>query len=287
MSNLVEIKNLSVIQEKTQKQLIKQIDLTIPQGKILGIIGESGSGKSVTMKSIMGILPSTLKMSYDELIFNDDALQQGGNQHIAMIFQDPMTSLNPLRTIEYHLIEVIRRFQYNVSKSAAREIALDVLNKVGILNAEQRLKQYPHELSGGMRQRVMIAMALVKKPKLLIADEPTTALDVTVQNQILKMIKELQVKENLTVAIVTHDFGVVAGLCDAVVVMYQGRIVEKGTSEDIFYRAKHPYTKQLLQAAQLNPEIVIEPVNILDKTYTPVQLSDTHTVWWEVNAHVS
>lgn len=287
MSNLVEIKNLSVIQEKTQKQLIKQIDLTIPQGKILGIIGESGSGKSVTMKSIMGILPSTLKMSYDELIFNDDALQQGGNQHIAMIFQDPMTSLNPLRTIEYHLIEVIRRFQHNVSKSAAREIALDVLNKVGILNAAQRLKQYPHELSGGMRQRVMIAMALVKKPKLLIADEPTTALDVTVQNQILKMIKELQVKENLTVAIVTHDFGVVAGLCDAVVVMYQGRIVEEGTSEDIFYRAKHPYTKQLLQAAQLNPEIVIEPVNILDKTYTPVQLSDTHTVWWEVNAHVS
>lgn len=282
MENLLEVKNLVVTQTATNKKLIKHIDLTIPKGKILGIIGESGSGKSVTMKSIMGILPSQLSTQVDYFKYNNATVEQVALKDVAMIFQDPMTSLNPLRTIGYHLKEVIERFHHTKTKKQIKEIAIDVLNKVGILNAEQRLKQYPHELSGGMRQRVMIAMALVKNPKLLIADEPTTALDVTVQAQILKMIKQLQVQNHLTVALVTHDFGVVAGMCDEIIVMYQGKIVEKGTSEDIFYRAKHPYTKQLLQAAKLDPAQELQPFTMLEKDYPPIHISKTHTVWWEV-----
>ena len=201
---------------------------------------------------------------------------------IAMIFQDPMTSLNPLRTIGYHLIEVIRRSQ-NVSKKAAQEIAVKELEKVGIPFPAQRMKQYPHELSGGMRQRVMIAMALLAQPKLLIADEPTTALDVTIQAQILALIKNLQRENQLSVVLVTHDFGVVAGMCDFIKVMYQGRVVEEGTTEEIFYQPAHPYTKQLLQAAHLGDKHaelkVFDYHETLADELQETQLSKTHRVW--------
>lgn len=247
--NLLEIKNLNVTITKKHRPevaIIKGIDLTLPKGEITGIVGESGSGKSMTMKSLMSILPEGANMTTDSFNFNGKPLK---NKRLpgAMIFQDPMTALNPLRTIGYHLMEVVRRY-HPVTKQEAQKIAIKELSKVGILLPEKRMTQYPHELSGGMRQRVLIAMALVAKPKILIADEPTTALDVTVQAQILELIRRLQQEEELTVVLVTHDFGIVAGMCQSIKVMYQGRIVEEGTTDDIFYKAAHPYTKELLRA---------------------------------------
>lgn len=248
--NILEIKSLSVTFKKKQhpvQQIIKNIDLTIPKGEIVGIVGESGSGKSMTMKSVMNILPSNGKSDFSSFIFDGKEKNKKDRLSAAMIFQDPMTSLNPLRTIGYHLIEVVRRFQ-SVSKKEAEKLSIIELEKVGITLAEKRMKQYPHELSGGMRQRVMIAMALLAKPKLLIADEPTTALDVTIQAQILDLIRELQKEEELSVILVTHDFGIVAGMCQSIRVMYDGKIVEEGKIDEVFYHPAHDYTKELLKA---------------------------------------
>ncbi|MFW7395581.1 ABC transporter ATP-binding protein, partial [Vagococcus fluvialis] len=236
--NILEIKQLKVdINKKNQKPqpIIKTIDLTIPKGEIVGIVGESGSGKSMTMKGIMNILPENGSMSYETFYF-DGKDQNNTKDKIpaAMIFQDPMTSLNPLRTIGYHLVEVVLR-NNKLSKKEAEKLAIQELNKVGITLPEKRMKQYPHELSGGMRQRIMIAMALLAKPKLLIADEPTTALDVTIQAQILDLIRKLQQEEELSVILVTHDFGIVAGMCQSIRVMYDGKIVEEGTIDEVFY----------------------------------------------------
>ena len=249
--NILEIKQLKVdINKKNQKPqpIIKTIDLTIPKGEIVGIVGESGSGKSMTMKGIMNILPGNGSMSYETFYF-DGKDQNNTKDKIpaAMIFQDPMTSLNPLRTIGYHLVEVVLR-NNKLSKKEAEKLAIQELNKVGITLPEKRMKQYPHELSGGMRQRIMIAMALLAKPKLLIADEPTTALDVTIQAQILDLIRKLQQEEDLSVILVTHDFGIVAGMCQSIRVMYDGKIVEEGTIDEVFYEPAHSYTKELLKA---------------------------------------
>ena len=249
--NILEIKQLKVdINKKNQKPqpIIKTIDLTIPKGEIVGIVGESGSGKSMTMKGIMNILPENGSMSYESFYF--DGKDQNNTKDkipVAMIFQDPMTSLNPLRTIGYHLVEVVLR-NNKLSKKEAEKLAIQELNKVGITLPEKRMKQYPHELSGGMRQRIMIAMALLAKPKLLIADEPTTALDVTIQAQILDLIRKLQQEEDLSVILVTHDFGIVAGMCQSIRVMYDGKIVEEGTIDEVFYEPAHSYTKELLKA---------------------------------------
>ncbi len=250
-NNIIEINQLEVTIEKKRqapKSIIKKIDLTIPKGEIVGIVGESGSGKSMTMKGLMNILPSNGVMTYDSFKFNGE--EQGKNSPripAAMIFQDPMTSLNPLRTIGYHLVEVILRHE-KMGKKEAEALAIQELEKVGITLPEKRMKQYPHELSGGMRQRIMIAMALLAKPQLLIADEPTTALDVTIQAQILELIRELQQKEDLSVILVTHDFGIVAGMCQSIRVMYDGKIVEEGAIDEVFYHPAHPYTKELLKA---------------------------------------
>lgn len=249
--NILEIKQLKVdINKKNQKPqpIIKTIDLTIPKGEIVGIVGESGSGKSMTMKGIMNILPENGSMSYESFYF-DGKDQNNTKDKIpaAMIFQDPMTSLNPLRTIGYHLVEVVLR-NNKLSNKEAEKLAIQELNKVGITLPEKRMKQYPHELSGGMRQRIMIAMALLAKPKLLIADEPTTALDVTIQAQILDLIRKLQQEEDLSVILVTHDFGIVAGMCQSIRVMYDGKIVEEGTIDEVFYEPAHSYTKELLKA---------------------------------------
>ena len=246
-TNILEIDGLqaSFYEKKSQKMLLKDIHLSVPQGKVVGVVGESGSGKSMTMKGIMNILPENGQMTYDSFEF--DGVTQKDRIPAAMIFQDPMTSLNPLRTIGFHLIEVVLRHN-KVSKKDAETLAIQELNKVGITLPEKRMKQYPHELSGGMRQRIMIAMALLAKPKLLIADEPTTALDVTIQAQILDLIRKLQREEDLSVILVTHDFGIVAGMCQSIRVMYDGKIVEEGQIDEVFYEPVHPYTKELLKA---------------------------------------
>ena len=287
MTNIVELKNLKVNykpNKEVDKQLIHGIDINFRKGHITGIVGESGSGKSILMRSIMSILPNNIFDKNDKFIFDGKEVKKGEKLPISMIFQNPMTSLDPVRTIGFHLIEVIERFQ-NKSKEEAKKLAIEQLEKVGILNAPLRMEQYPHELSGGMRQRILIAMALLANPKLLVADEPTTALDVTVQAQILSLIKKLQKETELSVALVSHDFGVIAGMCDYVYIMYRGRVVEKGNVEEIFSNAQHPYTKQLLAAARLentNNELLTVDYKEDDKHYTWQKLSDTHEYLKEV-----
>lgn len=287
MTNIVELKNLTVNykpNKEVDKQLIHGIDINFRKGHITGVVGESGSGKSILMRSIMSILPNNIFDKNDKFNFDGKEVKKGEKLPISMIFQNPMTSLDPVRTIGFHLIEVIERFQ-NKSKEDAKKLAIEQLEKVGILNAPLRMEQYPHELSGGMRQRILIAMALLANPKLLVADEPTTALDVTVQAQILSLIKKLQKEIELSVALVSHDFGVIAGMCDYVYIMYRGRVVEKGNVEEIFSNAQHPYTKQLLAAARLentNKELLTVDYKEDDKHYTWQKLSDTHEYLKEV-----
>ena len=287
MTNIVELKNLTVNykpNKEVDKQLIHGIDINFRKGHITGVVGESGSGKSILMRSIMSILPNNIFDKNDKFIFDRKEVKKGEKLPISMIFQNPMTSLDPVRTIGFHLIEVIERFQ-NKSKEEVKKLAIEQLEKVGILNAPLRMEQYPHELSGGMRQRILIAMALLANPKLLVADEPTTALDVTVQAQILSLIKKLQKETELSVALVSHDFGVIAGMCDYVYIMYRGRVVEKGNVEEIFSNAQHPYTKQLLAAARLentNNELLTVDYKEDDKHYTWQKLSDTHEYLKEV-----
>lgn len=287
MTNIVELKNLTVNykpNKEVDKQLIHGIDINFRKGHITGVVGESGSGKSILMRSIMSILPNNIFDKNDKFIFDGKEVKKGEKLPISMIFQNPMTSLDPVRTIGFHLIEVIERFQ-NKSKEEAKKLAIEQLEKVGIFNAPLRMEQYPHELSGGMRQRILIAMALLANPKLLVADEPTTALDVTVQAQILSLIKKLQKETELSVALVSHDFGVIAGMCDYVYIMYRGRVVEKGNVEEIFSNAQHPYTKQLLAAARLentNNELLTVDYKEDDKHYTWQKLSDTHEYLKEV-----
>ena len=251
--HLVEISNLTIINQKSKEQtiLVKGINFSIPKGKIVGIVGESGSGKSLTMKSLMGILPKGLEASYDRFEMDGKQVRNPKVLPLSMIFQDPMTSLNPLRTVGFHLREVLRRFQPKLTKEEREVAILEMLDKVGISNPELRLKQFPFEFSGGMRQRIMIAMALLTKPDMLIADEPTTALDVTIQAQILALLKELQEQLGLTVVIVSHDFSVIAGICDQVYVMRNGLVVEHAPVDTIFAQSLHPYTKSLLKAARL------------------------------------
>lgn len=257
MSELLAIKNLNVefVQDKRATKIIKGIDLTMNKEEILAIVGESGSGKSVSMKALMDILPEYANIEADSILFDGKELtalnknekrKLRGNE-IAMIFQDPMTALNPLKTIGSHLVEVIKRHQ-KTSKKEAEKLAIEMLGKVGIPSPERRMKQYPHEFSGGMRQRVLIAMALCSKPKLLIADEPTTALDVTIQAQILKLLKKLHETEGMDIILITHDLGVVASIADRIAVMNSGKIVEVGTKSEVLYSPKHPYTKALIKA---------------------------------------
>ena len=263
MSNLLEIKNLrttfSTMQGKADA--IRGVDLHVKENEILGIVGESGSGKSVTMKSVMGLLPRSAKVTADALIYKDEdltkkaekQLQKYRGKEMAMIFQDPMSALNPLRTIGYHLTEVVCRYR-KVSKKEAEKIAVEMLRQVGIPSPEERMKQYPHEFSGGMRQRVIISMALCCEPSLLIADEPTTALDVTIQAQILDLLKQLKQDRGMSVVLISHDMGVMANMCDRIAVMYGGVLVEEGTVDEIFYQPKHPYTKDLLRSIP-RPEV--------------------------------
>ncbi len=236
---------------------VDHISFTMYEGEILGIVGESGSGKSVTSLSIMRLIPSPpgkitdgqiLFEDRDIVMLTDKEMRRVRGKDIAMIFQEPMTSLNPLFTIGNQLIEAIRIHHKKWSRQQMKARAIEILTLVGLPRAESLLKDYPHQLSGGMRQRVMIAMALVCNPKVLIADEPTTALDVTIQAQILQLMKNLNEQLNTAVLLITHDLGVVAETCERVIVMYAGQIVEEASVQDLFHRPAHPYTQGLLQS---------------------------------------
>ncbi len=256
---LLEIEDLAVGFD-TEAGLLRAVDrvsLEIHPGTTVGLVGESGCGKSVTAASVLRLVPIPpgrilhgkvrLEGKGDLLSLAPDELGGIRGQEIAMIFQDPMTSLNPVFTVEKQLGEVLR-LRFGMDRVAARSRSIEMLRTVGIPDPESRLGAYPHELSGGMKQRVMIAMALLSEPKLLIADEPTTALDVTIQAQILHLIRELQQRTGAAVLFITHDMGVVAEMCDYVAVMYAGRIVERGDIVEIFERSRHPYTTGLLRS---------------------------------------
>jgi len=255
---LLEIDNLQVGFD-TEAGLLRAVDgvsMSVAAGQTLGLVGESGCGKSVTAASVLRLVPSPPGVmlggairfdGQDILKLPRDALQQLRGREIAMVFQDPMTSLNPVFTIERQLWEVLS-LRFGLDRAAARQRAAEMLRTVGIADPEARLAVYPHELSGGMKQRVMIAMALLCEPRLLIADEPTTALDVTVQAQILHLMRELQRKTGTALLFITHDMGVIAEMCDAVVVMYAGRVVERRPVVELFEAPRHPYTRGLLDS---------------------------------------
>ena len=255
MEKLLEVKNLCVNfgTYGGEVNAVRGVTFDLHKGETLAIVGESGSGKSVACKTIMRILSSNGYIKDGEILFDgkdltkvsEKEMEKVRGKDIAMIFQDPMTSLNPTMTIGKQIMEPIIKHQ-GFSKEDAKKRAIELIELVGISDAEKRFKQYPHQFSGGMRQRIVIAISLACNPKILIADEPTTALDVTIQAQILELIKDLQEKTGVAVIFITHDLGVVANMADRVAVMYAGKIIEYGTSDDIFYDPRHPYTWGLL-----------------------------------------
>lgn len=251
MENILEVKNVktSFFTHLGEVQAVRGASFTMKKGDILGIVGESGSGKSVTALSVMRLIEEPGKIKEGQIIFdgnditnlNERQMSDIRGNEIAMIFQDPMTSLNPVYSIRNQMVEVIRRHQ-NISNKDAIKKAINMLHLVGIPEPEQRIKAYPHQFSGGMRQRAMIATALSCSPKLLIADEPTTALDVTIQAQILDIMRNIKSQLNTSIILITHDLGVIAEICTNIIVMYGGMIMEKGSVDDIFYDPQNPYT---------------------------------------------
>ena len=254
---LLKVRDLrtSFFTDAGEVKAVNGVSFNLDHGKVLGIVGESGSGKSVTAYSIMQILASTGKIVGGSIQLDGQELVNAGEQvmktvrgnKVSIIFQDPMTSLNPTYTIGHQLMEAIT-LHTNRNKEQAKERAIEMLRLVNINEPEKRMKQYPFEFSGGMRQRIMIAMALACEPDILIADEPTTALDVTIQAQILELMKSLQDELGMAIIMITHDLGVVAQMCDEVIVMYAGSICEQGTADEIFYNPRHEYTKGLMRS---------------------------------------
>ncbi|MEG0934538.1 MAG: ABC transporter ATP-binding protein [Clostridia bacterium] len=254
---ILQVKGLytSFFTDSGEVHAVNGVSFDLEKGKALGIVGESGSGKSVTAYSILRILTDPGRVTAGEILFDgEDILKYSRaqmrafrGQKISIIFQDPMTSLNPVYTIGNQIMEAVLLHTKRTKREAA-ERALEMLQLVGVNEPEKRLKQYPHELSGGMRQRVMIAMALACEPDILIADEPTTALDVTIQAQILELMQSLQKKLDMAIIIITHDLGVIADMCDEIIVLYAGRVCERGTADEIFYAPRHEYTKGLLRS---------------------------------------
>lgn len=269
---ILQVKNLqtSFFTDAGEVRAVNNMSFDLEAGKVLGIVGESGSGKSVTAYSILRILSHPGEVVGGEILFRGENLlafseremQEIRGDKISMIFQDPMTSLNPVYSVGNQIMEAIL-LHSDRSRKEARKRSIELLGLVGINDPERRIKQYPHELSGGMRQRVMIAMALACEPDILIADEPTTALDVTIQAQILELIGELQRKLDMAVIMITHDLGVIANICDHIIVMYAGTVCERGSADDIFYDPKHEYTKGLLAS--------IPKQEKSDELLTPIQ----------------
>ena len=254
---ILEIKNLnlSFISNGKEYQALHDINLSLNKGEMLALVGESGYGKTITAMSILQLLAPNAKITSGEIIYQnknlltlkEKELQFIRGKEIALVPQDPMTSLNPLYTIESQLLEIIEQHQ-NKKGDEAKKIAIDVLEQVKIPNAKERLKAYPHEFSGGMRQRVIIAMAIACNSKIIIADEPTTALDVTVQAQIMELLKEIQKNSETSFIFISHDFGLVYEAADKAAVMYAGHIIENASTDEIFKKPKHPYTKALIKA---------------------------------------
>ena len=299
-NNLIEIDGLKTcfFTDTGTVMSVNGVSFDIPKNKIVGVVGESGCGKSVTSLSIMQLIQAPQGQVIDgEIRFNADSLGYDSEgrkraynivkmptkemykvrgKDITMIFQEPMTSLNPVFTIGNQLDEVSFTHNPEISKEGAKEVSIEMLKKVGIAMPERVYGSYPHELSGGMRQRVMIAMALVGDPKLIIADEPTTALDVTIQAQILELLKDLQKKEGCSIMLITHDLGVIAEMADEVVVMYAGRVIEKGTTEEVFHNPLHPYTIGLQKSKPLITSPSDEPLySIPGQVPNPIDLPDT------------
>ena len=277
---LLQVKDLctSFNVSSGEVRAVNGISFNLDKGKVLGIVGESGSGKSVTAYSIMRILTHPGKIKSGQILFNGEDIVKFSKEQmrsfrgkrVSIIFQDPMTSLNPVYTIGNQLREAIM-LHTDRNRTQANERALEMLQLVGVNEPAKRLKQYPHELSGGMRQRVMIAMALACEPDILIADEPTTALDVTIQAQILELMQDLQKKLGMAIIMITHDLGVIADMCDEIIVMYAGRICERGTADEIFYNPRHEYTKGLMRSI---PRLDSHKEKLIPIAGSPVDLTN-------------
>ena len=277
-THLLSVKDLhtSFTTDHGEVQAVNGVSFNLDAGKVLGIVGESGSGKSVTAYSIMQILADNGRITSGEILYKGEDISRWGESRMqdfrgkccSIIFQDPMTSLNPVFTIGSQIAEAVL-LHTKSSKHEAMEKALEMLKLVGINEPEKRLKQSPYELSGGMRQRVMIAMALACEPDILIADEPTTALDVTIQAQILELMQSLQKKLGMAIIMVTHDLGVIAEMCDEIVVMYGGRFCERGTADEIFYNPRHEYTRGLLRSI---PNITNMKERLVPISGTPINM---------------
>ena len=275
---LLQVKNLhtSFFTDAGEVKAVNGISYNLDAGKVLGIVGESGSGKSVSAYSVLRILTDTGRVTEGEVLFkgenilkySEPQMQKFRGSRISIIFQDPMTCLNPTFSIGSQLREAIR-IHTDRNKEQIQARALEMLQLVGVNEPEKRLKQYPHELSGGMRQRVMIAMALACEPDILIADEPTTALDVTIQAQILELMQDLQKKMGMAIIMITHDLGVIADMCDEIIVMYGGKVCERGTADEIFYNPRHEYTKGLIRSI---PRITEKHEKLVPISGSPVDL---------------
>lgn len=270
---ILEVRDLGV-EFKMDDGVVRAADhisFDLHEGEVLGVVGESGSGKSVTCLTLMGLLPKPpARVTSGSILFNDRdllKLSEGDlrsirGREISMIFQDPFTSLNPYLKISTQMMEVLETHT-SLSSSEAESRCIQVLTQLGVPEPEMRFHSYPHQLSGGLKQRIMIGMSLLLQPKILIADEPTTALDVTIQAQILELLKEVNKKFGTAIILITHDLGVVAGLCDRVQVMYGGRIIEHGTADDVFYRTRHPYTRGLMgsiPSLETDPGARLKPI---------------------------
>ncbi len=293
MQSLLEVHNLSIAFPRAAESApsafasasslaaVRDLNFSIAPGEVLGLVGESGSGKSLTSLAIMRLLPPQARVS-GEIVFcgndqpqnltslSDDSIRQLRGSHIAMIFQEPMTALNPVMRVGDQIAEAVRAHN-RIPKKQARQQAVDAMNEVAIPDPERRARDYPHQLSGGMRQRIMIAMAIVNRPQLLIADEPTTALDVTIQAQILELLAQLRSKFGLAMLFISHDLAVVSQVADRVAVMYAGSMVELGTKQEIFRSPAHPYTRGLLQAV---PDLKTprgRPLGSIEGTVPPLQ----------------
>ena len=280
---LLSVRNLktSFFTHVGEVKAVRGISFDVNQGEVLGIVGESGSGKSVTSLSIMGLLQHPGRVVDGEIFFQDQDILSYGKRRmrrvrgkeIAMIFQDPMTSLNPVYTVGNQIMEMLQEHE-DIGKGEAKQRAIEMLRMVGIPSPEKRIHNYPHEFSGGMRQRAMIAIALACSPKLLIADEPTTALDVTIQAQVLDLLRSLKDQINSSIMFITHDLGVIAEMADYVVVMYAGRIVEKGTVQEIFAHPAHPYTIGLMASKPVVGKQVDKLYAIPGKVPNPINMPD-------------
>jgi peptide/nickel transport system ATP-binding protein len=283
-ANALEIDHLCIAFPARRRSLLAAYDVTlrVRQGRTLGLVGESGSGKSVTLRAILGLVPypgevlaGGMKFNGEEFALSRSAsLRKLRGTEIGMVFQDPMSSLNPVVSIGDSLVEVLRA-RLGASKKAARDEAVELLARVGIPSAAQRIRDYPHQLSGGMRQRVMIALALAARPSLLLADEPTTALDVTIQEQVLDLLMELQGESGMAMVIVSHDFGVISSCCDDIAVMYGGRVVESGTRDAVLTSPRHPYTRALMAAV---PRVPSAGEKVVEVQAIPGQPPEVHSL---------